>query len=468
MMKIASNPEYSASAGFDVNLAASIQLKNMVQYYWKYSQEMPIHQFPDEDSDEENDKEIIIPQEDKEFVKTHLIQACAHAPSFAVLSLLEKIVHDVSRYELPENWPNAMNEITELLQQEDESKLFGGLVALKEVVRRFEYEFRENRLPLQEIGEKLFPRIEQIFVSLLENNSESAMKAKNIIIETFYLANNARILTRYHNIENFDNLVSIIMKGFTQELPQEFTKFTEEISEVEKLTKSDPWKFKISCLKALNRTFYQLADTEMAEEEDEEISKHFVISKAKEILEMAFFILEVYLTNFVANEVVSFAVRIITKSEKIPVLNSILHQHDEDILFKYSLPLLRITPGEVEEFTDNPVSYVRTQHNIADTLNSAKNSGIDLINDIVTQKENDQDDSIPPYLEKFLHFLAETLDKNNEDYKIKESVFTALGHLAPHLKSFKQLREGVEELMKNHIFPELSGDNEILKAKALW
>ena len=345
MMQIASNADYAINAGFDINLAAAIQLKNMVQSHWKYHNEADLRRFPDEDSeDEEEIKSIIISEADKEFVKVHIIQACAHAPSFGVLALFEDIVYMVARYEMPENWPNAMLEITELLQQDDENKVFGGLTALKEVIHRFEFEFRENRLPLQEIVNTLFPRIEEILVNLLENNSELAIKAKNIIMETLFLANNSRITDRYHSIENFSNLTKIIIKGFTQELPEEYTNWTENTTEIEKLQKCDFWKFKTKCIKILNKFMIQLSDPEMAEEKDVEISQHFQANIAKEVIDIAFLVIEVFLTKYVSKEVVSFAVRIIAKTEKVPCLLPLALARHEDIVFKYSLPLIRLTP----------------------------------------------------------------------------------------------------------------------------
>jgi hypothetical protein len=189
MMQIASNAEYAHERVFDVNLAAAIQLKNMADMHWKYMTQADAERIGD-DSDEENaGPSIMIPQEDKEFVKAHIIQALSHAPSYGVLSQLEEIIYVIARYEMPNKWPNAMGEIEDLLNQDDEAKVFGGLIALKEIVHKFEYEFSEHRLPLQEIVNKLFPRIEEIFTNLIEINTDDAIKAKNIILQTFYLAN---------------------------------------------------------------------------------------------------------------------------------------------------------------------------------------------------------------------------------------------------------------------------------------
>lgn len=190
MMQISSNVEYAQNSSFDINLAAAIQLKNMVRNHWKYTENVMTPKLCEDDSDEECKNKILLSAEDKEFVKTHIINSLSHAPSLGVLSQFEEIVHVVAKYEMPENWPNVMDEISTLLHESEEAKVFGGLIALKEVVHRFEFEFKDRRIPLQEIVDQLFPRIEQMLVDMLNLTTADALRAKNIILDTFYLACN--------------------------------------------------------------------------------------------------------------------------------------------------------------------------------------------------------------------------------------------------------------------------------------
>ena len=475
MMHISSHPEYRADKTFDINLAAAIQLKNIVSYHWKFTTEEDANRrFDDESDEDENVKNIFISSEDKEFVKSHIIQAMSQAPSFGVLSQYEEIVHVVAKYEMPEKWPNAMTEIADLLNQEDEAKVFGGLVALKEVVHRFEFEFKERREPLQEIVDNLFPRIELIFNTLIDINTDDAVKAKNIIMQTFHLANQVKITNRYHNNKVFDSFINTIVKVLTQGLPEEYTELTNDADKISTLTKSDQWKLKTNWMKFLIRVFTQLWDPEMVEDVDLKLSKHFVKNHAKSFIELALTIIENSMNNFVVNEIISYAIRIISKTEKINHLFKIVKKHYEDILFKYCLPLLQLTPIEIEEFRDNPVVYIRNQFDIKDTLNSAKNSAIDMTNYFAAYKENDDEDdkTMPPYLEKYLNYLNEELvqynKQENPNFKVKESIMLSLGHLSREIEKFTDLHIGVEVILKEHVFPELSGQNEMLKARALW
>jgi len=475
MMQIASNSEYAQGRSFDVNLAAAIQLKNMADYHWKHTTQEHINRpadFDDSDHENESGENILISQEDKEFVKAHIIQALVHSPSFGVLSQFEEIIYVVARYELPENWPNAIKEITELLNEQEETKVFAGLIALKEVVHKFEFEFKDRRTPLQEIVDNLFPKIEDILTNLIEIHADDAVRAKNIVIETFFLANNVKLCNRYKEPAKFDALINLVSNVFTQELPAELTQHTEEVDQIEKLTKSNEWKLKTNCIKFLNKIFTQLSDTSMVEEEDEGFSKRFVSVHAKNFIEISLSMIEGSLSHFMPNEILSFAIRIVSKTEKVPELFAHLRVHHEDILLKYSLPLLKLTPNEIEEFSDNPVSYIRSQYDISDTLNSAKNSAMDLITFFACYNEDEDDKGTPPYLEKYFNYLVQGLEEyqtqNNQDFRVKDSILLAFSLLNTDLKKASHLYESVELILKNHVYPELQGDNEMLKSRCLW
>jgi hypothetical protein len=274
---------------------------------------------------------------------------------------------------------------------------------------------------------------------------------------------------RYHDSGKFDLLLDLVKKAFNQTLPEEYTNFTNDADQIVKLSKSDQWELKKNCMKFLNRLFTQLADTDVAEDEDLDISKYFSIKHAKEFIDLAFFVIDISLTMFVSNEIVSYAIRIISKTENIPELFLHTKVHHDDIVFKYALPLLKLSPNEIEEFNENPVSYIRNQFDISDTLNSAKNSGIDLVNFFVTYKEDEEAETeIPKYLDKFLNYCAELLGNKDTDFITKESVMLSLGQLSRELQLYKHTHAGIEILLKTHVFPELAGSHEMLKARALW
>lgn len=91
------------------------------------------------------------------------------------------------------------------------------------------------------------------------------------------------------------------------------------------------------------------------------------------------------------------------------------------------------------------------------------------MNYFVTYTEDPENTEIvPPMLEKFLNYLDESLEKNQENLKLRDSIYFALGHLSPLIVHYASLHAGVETILKNHAFMELLGNNDILKARVLW
>lgn len=472
-MQIASNSAFGEGRSFDVNLAAAIQLKNLVDFHWRHGDyEKDIEELDEHDIDPDHETAITISVEDKDFVKNNIVQAMANSPSLGVLAQFEEVVNVVARYELPNNWSNVMTEVSELINKDDERSIYAGLVALKEIVKRFEYEFKEKREPLNEIADNLFPILEKILENIISLDSDDSAKVKHVIIKIFFFANQVRLCKRY--IKDFDSFFNAIYETFTSKIPEELTQPTDDADVVAKYLKTDHWKMKIECMKLINKLYNQLYDPVQAEDPIKKLSKYFDKNYSSKILDLALNIIETSIDNYVAHEIVSNCIRIICKSTKGErELPKQIKDNYDNILFKLCLPLLRLSPLEIEEFNDNPVSYVRNQFDVADTLNSMKNSAIDMMNFLVTYVPEDAPKNTKPeYAPKFLEFLYKNLSDfekaETKDFRDKESIMLALGQIGHHIKNYDDMKEGVETIIKEHIYPELMSENSILRARALW
>jgi len=169
----------------NINLAAAIQLKNMIEAHWQFATIEEVHQFFDED-EMKNRVTIIFGEEDREYVRSNMIRSVTEATSFQVLAQLEEVIYHVSNKTLPEG---ILPQISELINSSDEKKVFGGLTALKAIVKKFEYSSKSERVHLNEIATHLFPKLEQTLVSLLEIDTEEGVRAKAMIVETIRRGN---------------------------------------------------------------------------------------------------------------------------------------------------------------------------------------------------------------------------------------------------------------------------------------
>lgn len=187
MLQIASNPDWNKDRKIDVTQAAAIQLKNMAETHWRYQEGDEFTQ----QMIEQDSKVIIIPEEDKKYVKDHIMIAYANVHSEAVAKQFDYTIRCITRRDFPERWPELATTIREYINTENhyDSKVFVGIYTLKSVCRRYEYEFKSKREPLNEIANELFPRLETIANDTLNDNSDNGCRLKNTIGQWFYISN---------------------------------------------------------------------------------------------------------------------------------------------------------------------------------------------------------------------------------------------------------------------------------------
>ena len=93
-------------------------------------------------------------------------------------------------------------------------------------------------------------------------------------------------------------------------------------------------------------------------------------------------------------------------------MKSEIEPHMEELLTRYSIPLITLTKKEIEDFEINPVEHIRTQTDITFTFFSAKSSALDMINYLATYRQDHKDESkLPLHLITFLNFIETSLDE---------------------------------------------------------
>lgn len=140
----------------NVCLAASIQLKNMIESNWRYQ-------------DKEHAEKIsvlgvsyiIISTDDKTYIRDNILEFMYRQEDKAILKQYDVCIKHISRADVPERWTNVLPNSMKLLEMTNDIKAVQtGLVVMKAVVSKYEYEFDEARNPLQEIAQKCFPTLE--------------------------------------------------------------------------------------------------------------------------------------------------------------------------------------------------------------------------------------------------------------------------------------------------------------------
>lgn len=155
LLQISADPQFNAGQQMDINLAASVQLGKMVDYHWKFdtpeqAQKISVTGFD----------YIILDPQDKLLVRENIMQSLHMATNKKIIKQYVRCITTIARFDYPHNWPNFLPSIVQFLvegQKSDEKAVLAGLLALKGLVKKYEYEMDTEREPLYPIVEQTFP-----------------------------------------------------------------------------------------------------------------------------------------------------------------------------------------------------------------------------------------------------------------------------------------------------------------------
>lgn len=195
----------------EVRQAAAISLKNAIRRNWNRSRE-------DVPSSAASGK-FTIPQEDCTVVRENVLAGLKLARSDnALRGVLSECVGLVAEYDYPERWPGFVPElIAQLREVNDKDCVLNALMALRRVVKRYEYKRRPRkaatqsgfgaaeeanpRIPLNMLVEATFPLLLEygkIFVQSGEDDLTAAAMLR-LIGKIFYSATRLELPPFLHN-----------------------------------------------------------------------------------------------------------------------------------------------------------------------------------------------------------------------------------------------------------------------------
>ena len=91
--------------------------------------------------------------------------------------------------DFPAKWPELLPTLLAHVQSPDNVlKMYNALVALRKIVKRYEYKMKEQRGPMNEIVQTAFPLLQRLMVQILENNSLEAAQVMHQCLKIFWSA----------------------------------------------------------------------------------------------------------------------------------------------------------------------------------------------------------------------------------------------------------------------------------------
>lgn len=178
--------------------------------------------------------------------------AVATLQSSAITSGLEQIVYNIAESEQEGTWPECEGSIEQCLKDKDMALQIVGLRCLREVCRAHHQKLDEERKALHAIAERFLPQLEHLFGQVsADGGNPHQMDVMVLILKIFFFLNYSGIspcLIQPGRIRPWIEFMVQILDA-TQDSGNPLVKWTDNLSEIQKLDKEPWWQLKAICAK---------------------------------------------------------------------------------------------------------------------------------------------------------------------------------------------------------------------------
>lgn len=415
---------------------------------------------------------VLLPQKDKDIVKTKLVEALMAEHEKSIRGLLAETLHIICIPDFPEQWPTLIPALLDTIRQKEEPlRVHNALLALRKVCKRYEYKAREQRGPLNDIVTQSFPLLLPLAQELLpETHLEAAMMLKQILkifwsATQFYLPGGndpKQPSPALVNPEVMQPWFDILQISLEKPLPD------DQPAGIEERNAWPWWKVKKWAVQIMSRLFSRYGIPSYAEEEVQLFSKHFSQNVATQFLKGVFETLSLRPSGrFCTDRVVHLCLTYVDLAVELAPTYKLLKPHLNFLLYDVCFPTLCLTPADIELFENDPHEYVHLQNSPIADFYDPRMSAITLVTDLVQHRGQDVTKSLLGYLTEILHRYAAALPEAKNHVE-KDGALLTFGSLAKYLLSKKKYASQLEGLMVSSVFPDFNSPVGFLRFRACW
>lgn len=234
-----------------------------------------------------------------------------------------------------------------------------GLLGLKGLVKKYEYELQDERDPLYSIIAATFGPLGSLVNQTINVESEIAHRIMLLICKIFYTANQLYLCPFMAEGNNIDPWMQLFKTIMDKPVPPQLESPVDDTETIEEREKSYIWKIKGMAHKITYRLFSKFGNPSYVDEKFANFSQRFKETFAIPMLESHLQSLIKKKSNFVGSKAINFAIKYVQQSIKLPITMTVLYPYIENILFDIIIPVMFITNKDVELFREDQIEYIR-------------------------------------------------------------------------------------------------------------
>lgn len=362
--------------------------------------------------------------DDKEAVKVGLIQVLLAETENSIRGLLAESIRIVSEFEFPANWPALIPSLLVNVQNlnGDVLRMFNSLVALRKIIKRYEYKQKEARVVLNELIAAIFPYLQPLMKMVIEHRSIEAAMVLRMGLKIFYSSTMYALPVGVAGIDValWFQLIGTMLE---MDMPEGQPVDVDE-------RKTWPWwKLKKWAGRIVTLFIQRYGNPRYAGEEYKQFAEYFKSTVSVQLLAPVLKNLSVkvnggYLTDDVHRMCLSYLSSCVEMSPTYKILKSQLDFIIKAVVF----PALCLTPEEITLFSEDPVEFVRKVHSPMEDWLSPSVAASTLLQMLARYRQKDVMPTLLVHISSILGAYEAALPEHR-DYRLKDGVLVTMANL---------------------------------------
>ncbi|CAM9092964.1 unnamed protein product [Pylaiella littoralis] len=431
-----------------VRQAAAIALKNTVRKRWS-------------PKPEESTPATFSPEHKATF-RLNIFEALLRETDSSVRDLLAETLRLVASYDFPDEWPTLIPAIVAQLQTGEVLRVHNAMLALRKIVKRFEYKPKEARGPLLDIMRVTLPLLLNMATQLLAEDSTEAGEVLKLALKVFYSC------TQFA-IPSGKDLEDLNVPGWMDLCAKVLAKPVVGQPEVEEdRVAFSWWKAKKWAGNIAHRFFTRYGQPLYAEEGMSDFAEAFSKQLAPKLLEQVMNTLALRPKGeYCTDRVVHACLMFVGPATELSYTYKLLKPHLDFVLFQAVFPALALSESDIETFELDPHEFIHKNNDPSEDYLSPRVPAMNCIIDLAKYRGKDILPRLLSYTQNVLTTYAATPEAQR-DHRAKDAALVALGSLSTVLLRSKKYSKSLETLVLQHVLPEFQSPVGFMRYRACW
>uniref|UniRef100_A0A672RSS6 Importin N-terminal domain-containing protein n=1 Tax=Sinocyclocheilus grahami TaxID=75366 RepID=A0A672RSS6_SINGR len=421
-----------------------IYLKNMVTQHWSEG-----------DNANTEGPASNIPEEDRQFIRDHIVEAIIQSPERLRVQLTT-CIHHMIKHDYPARWTAIVDKIGFYLQSDNSGCWLGILLCLYQLVKNYEYKKPEERQPLVAAMQIFMPMLKDRFVQLLPDQSSDSALVQKQIFKILYALFQYNLPLELINRQILTEWMEILKTVVDRDVPPEALQVDED-----ERPELPWWKCKKWALHILARLFERYGSPGNTTKEYTEFAELFLKGYAVAAQQVLLKVLYQYKEKqYVAPRVLQQTLNYINQGIAHAVTWKNLKPHIQGIIQDVVFPLMCYTDSDEELWQEDPYEYIRMKFDVFEDFISPTTAAQTLLFTACNKRKE--------VLQKSMGFCYQILTDPACDPRKKDGALHMIGSLAEILLKRKIYKDQMEFMLQNHVFPLFRSELGYMRARACW